>query len=44
MYSNGIIDPAANHLIRHMVFVGNVQKSSKASHLKCLDPPVSVHT
>ena len=34
MYSNYILDSVANLLIRHMVFVGNVQKS----HLKSLDP------
>ena len=27
MHSNCILDSAANLLIRHMVFVGNVQKS-----------------
>ena len=30
--------PAANPLVRHMVFVGNVQKSLIASRLKGLDP------
>ena len=32
------LDSAANLLVRHMVFVGNVQKSPLASHLKGLDP------
>ena len=31
------LDSVANLLVRHMVFVGNVQKSSIASHLKGLD-------
>ena len=35
MHSNCILDSVANLLVRHMVFVGNVQKSSIASHL-CL--------
>ena len=34
MHSNCILDSVANFLVRHMVFVGNVQKSPKASHLK----------
>ena len=38
MHSNCILDSVANLLIRHMVFVGNVQKSPIASHLKGLDP------
>ena len=38
MLSNCILDSAANLLVRHMVFVGNVQKSPIASHLKGLDP------
>ena len=38
MHSNSILDSAANLLVRHMVFVGNVQKSLAASHLKGLDP------
>ena len=33
-----ILDSVANLLVRHMVFVGNVQKSPIASHLKVLDP------
>ena len=33
-----ILDSVANLLVRHMVFVGNVQKSPIASHLKGLDP------
>ena len=38
MHSNCILDSVANLLVRHMVFVENVQKSSIASHLKSLDP------
>ena len=38
MHSNCILDSVANLLVRHMVFVGNVQKSPKAFHLKGLDP------
>ena len=38
MYSNCILDSVANLLVCHMVFVGNVQKSPIASHLKVLDP------
>ena len=38
MHSNCILDSVANLFVRHMVFVGNVQKSSIASHLKGLDP------
>ena len=37
MYTNCILDSVANLLVRHMVFVGNVQKSPIASHLKGLD-------
>ena len=37
MHSNCILDSVANLLVRHMVFVGNVQKSSIASHLKGLN-------
>ena len=38
-HSNFILDSVANLLVRHMVFVGNVQKSPIiASHLKGLDP------
>ena len=33
-----IMDPVANLLVHHIVFVGNVQKSPIASHLKGLDP------
>ena len=36
MHSNCILDSVANPLIRQMVFVGNVQKSPIASHLKGL--------
>ena len=38
MHSYCILDSVANLLVHHMVFVGNVQKSSIASHLKGLDP------
>ena len=38
MHSNCILDSAVNLLVRHMVFVGNVQKSPLASHLKGLGP------
>ena len=37
MHSNCIQDSVANLLVHHMVFVGNVQKSPIASHLKGLD-------
>ena len=38
MHSNCILDFVANLPVRHIVFVGNVQKSPLASHLKGLDP------
>ena len=38
MYSSCILDSVADLLVRHIVFVGNVQKSPMASHLKDLDP------
>ena len=38
MHSNCILDSVANLLVRQMVFVGNVQMSPIASHLKGLDP------
>ena len=38
MYSSCILDSVANLLVCHMVFVGNVQKSPIASHLKILYP------
>ena len=38
MHSNCILDSVANLLVHHMVFVGNVQKSPIASHLKGLNP------
>ena len=38
MHSNCILDSVTNRFVRHMVFVGNVQKSNIASHLKGLDP------
>ena len=37
MHANCILDSVANLLVRHMIFVGNVQKSPTASHLKGLD-------
>ena len=37
MHSSCILDSVANLLIRYMVFVGNVQKSPIAFHLKRLD-------
>ena len=42
MHSSCILDPSAYLLIRHMVFVGNVQKPPIASHLQVLDPAVKV--
>ena len=38
MHSTCILDSVANLFVRHVVFVGNVQKSHIASHLKGLDP------
>ena len=38
MHSNYFLDSVANLLVHHTVFVGNVQKSPIASHLKGLDP------
>ena len=38
MHSSCILDSVANLLVRHMVSVGNVQKSPIASHLMGLDP------
>ena len=38
MHFSCILDSVANLLFRHIVFVGNVQKSPIASHLKGLDP------
>ena len=38
MYTNCILDSVANLLVRHMVFVGNIQKSPIAFHLKGLNP------
>ena len=38
MYSSCILDGVANVLVRHLVFLGNVQKSAIASHLKGMDP------
>ena len=37
MHSNCILDSVANLFVRHMVFVGNVQKSPIASDFKGLD-------
>ena len=38
MHYNCILDSVADLLVRHMVHVGNVQKSPIASHLMGLDP------
>ena len=38
MHSNFIPDSVAKLLVGHMVFVGTVQKSPIASHIKGLDP------
>ena len=38
MHPNCILDSVANFLVRHMVFIGNVQKSPIVSNLKGLDP------
>ena len=38
MHSICILESVANLLVRHMVFVGNVQMSPIASHVKGLDP------
>ena len=38
MHCNCILESVANLLVHHMVFVGNIQKSPIASHLKGLDP------
>ena len=38
MHSSCVLDSVVNRLVRHMVFVGNVQQSLTASHLKGLDP------
>ena len=38
MHSSCILDSVTDLLVRHMVFVGNVQKPLIASHLKGLDP------
>ena len=37
MHSSCILDSFANLLVHHMFFVGNVQKSPIASHLKGLN-------
>ena len=43
MHSNFVLDSVANILVRHIVFVGNVQKSSIPSHLKfCSSSAVKV--
>ena len=41
MHSNCIPDSVANLPVRHIVFVGNIQKSPLASHRKGLDPSLS---
>ena len=38
MHSHCILDSVVNLLVRHMVFVGNIQKSPIASQLKGLAP------
>ena len=38
MHFSCTLDSVKNLLVRHMVFVGNIQKSPMASHLKGLDP------
>ena len=44
MHSNCILESTKNLLVRHIVFVGNVQKSPIASHLKGLDlSPIASH-
>ena len=37
MHSSCILDSVANLLVRHMAFVGNVQESPIASHVKGLN-------
>ena len=41
MHSNCILDSVANLLVRRMVFVGNIQKSPVASHVKGLEPSLN---
>ena len=36
MHSSCTLDSVANLLVRHMILVGNVQKSPTTSHLKAL--------
>ena len=43
MNSSCILDSVANLLVRHMVFVENVQKSPIASHLKGLHPSLEFY-
>ena len=38
MDSSCILDSVANLFVRHVLFVGNVQKSPLTSYLKGLDP------
>ena len=38
MHAYCILDSVANLLVRHLIFVGNVQRSPTASNLKDLDP------
>ena len=38
MHYNCILDSIANPLVCHIIFVGNVQKSLIASHLKGMNP------
>ena len=44
MHSNCILDSVVKLFVRHIVFVGNVQKSSIASHHKGLDPSLDFWT
>ena len=38
MHSSCILESVANLLVRHMVFVENIQNSPSAFHRKVLDP------
>ena len=41
MHSSCVLDYVANLHVRHMVFVGNIQKSPIASQFKGLDPSLN---
>ena len=43
MLSTCILDSVENLLVRHMVFVENVQKAPMASQLKGLDPSLDFY-